>query len=94
MKKDLEGSQGEFNVRDKARQWDQSWPGVLFQAGDLYSVHLFMLLFLLLSGCDPGFLLSRSGKKIDNQKESDLFPNAMPFPRPVHGKQEVGCMVT
>lgn len=61
----LSGCVAEFSVRDRARQWDQSWPGVLFQAGDLYSVHLFVLLFVLLSGCDPGFLLLSSGKKIE-----------------------------
>lgn len=81
----LLGCVAEFSVRAKAREWDQSWPRVLFQARDLYSVHLFMLLFVLLSCCGPGFLLPSShdgtwSTPSDTQKESDFFPrcNALP----------------
>lgn len=92
--KGLGGSSGciaEFSVRDKARQWHQSWPGILLQAGNLYSVHLFMLLFVFLSAVahDSCFSILMAGLVHHHQtsrKSLTSSPNAVPFPRPVHGK--------
>ena len=78
----------------KARRWDWSWPGILFQAGYLHSVHLLMLLFVLLSCCDPGFLLPSSGKKIDTQKVWPLPQMQCPSLDQSTVSRGGGCMIT